>query len=142
MHLKGFGAERQGSPSDPKGIQSEPLVIGDLKSAIDVIIGESTWDIIAAIDVSDCYRWSTPWAAIATRGASNSHRIPVDRISLEAALVVVLQNDPGNEGWCRNLPVEISTRARRWVPPEGVKDLNDWIRASRRDAVRKELNLT
>lgn len=142
MHLKWFGTERQGWRYEPKGIPSEPLVIGDLKSAVDVIIGESTWDIIAAIDVNDCFRWTTPWAALATRGASNAHRIPVDRIKPEAALVVVLQNDPGNEGWCRNLPGEIFTRARRWIPPEGIKDLNDWIKASGRDAVKKELNLT
>ncbi len=142
MHLKWFGNEREGWRYEPKGIPSEPLVIGDLKSAVDVIIGESTWDIIAAIDVSECYRWTTPWAAIATRGASNAHRIPVDRISPEAALVTVLQNDAGNEGWCRNLLGEISTRARCWIPPEGIKDLNDWIKTTGRDAVRKELNLT
>jgi hypothetical protein len=67
MHLKWFGTERQGWRYEPKGIPSEPLVIGDLKSAVDVIIGESTWDIIAAIDVSDCHHTTSQIGIVQTK---------------------------------------------------------------------------
>jgi len=46
MHLKWFGTEKSGWRYEPKGIESLPLVIGDLALADLVVIAESTWDMI------------------------------------------------------------------------------------------------
>jgi hypothetical protein len=97
----------------PKGIRSEPWIIGDLVTADYILIGESNWDVIAAIDLLDAYRdEKTLWAAIATRGASNARRIPVGRIKPDATLIGLMQNDKGNEIWNSNLPTEIHNRLR------------------------------
>jgi hypothetical protein len=104
------------------------------------VIGESTWDVIAFIDLLKLHERGTdkPWAAIATRGAGNSSKIP-DGIKSDATVVVLIQNDGANEKWCERLPKTISTTARRIVPPTGTKDLNNWIRAVGIDEVNKEL---
>jgi hypothetical protein len=140
MHLKWFGTEKSGWRYEPKGTSSLPLVIGDLATADLVVIGESTWDVIAFIDLRKLHERGSdkPWAAIATRGAGNSAKIP-DQIKSDATVVLLLQNDAANEKWYDRLPKTISTTARRIVPPTGTKDLNDWIRAAGTAEVNKAL---
>lgn len=141
MHLKWFGTEKSGWRYEPKGTSSLPLVIGDLATADLVVIGESTWDVIAFIDLRKLYERGPdkPWGAIATRGAGNSAKIP-DQIKSDATVVLLLQNDAANEKWYDRLPKTISTTARRIVPPTGTKDLNDWVRVAGTAGVNKVLN--
>lgn len=140
MHLQWFGVEKKGWRYEPKGIPALPLVIGDLATADLVVIGESTWDVIAFIDLRKLHERGPekPWAAIATRGAGNSANIP-GGIKPDATVIVLIQNDEANEQWYENLPVTVRARARQIVPPDSIKDLNDWIRAVGADEVNKIL---
>jgi hypothetical protein len=122
---------------DPKGCTSEPYVIGDVAQAEAVIIGESTWDIIAYIDLLGMYRWKKPWATIATRGANNGGKIAAGKIKEGAVVMRLLQNDAANAVWVANLPPMPQARHRQIKPPEEDKDLNDWMRRLGPEAVLK-----
>jgi hypothetical protein len=122
---------------DPKGCTSEPWIIGDVAKAEAVVIGESTWDIIAYIDLHEMYHWKKPWAAIATRGASNGSKIAAEKIKKGAVVMRLLQNDAANATWVANLPPMPQARHRQIKPPEEDKDLNDWMRRVGPKAVLK-----
>lgn len=123
----------------PKGCPAYPYIIGDIASADLVAIAESTWDIIAYIDLRKLYNWKRPWAAIATRGASNAHRIPADKIKEGAVVVRLLQNDAGNAAWVSSLPAMMQATHRKLQPPPEDKDLNDYIKRIGIDAVYQNL---
>jgi hypothetical protein len=108
-----------------------------------VVIGESTWDVISFIDLYRLFEREVdrPWAAIDTGGASNAKRIPADRIEPDATILLLLQNDSNgaNDHWCAGLPLSIRGRGRRIIPPNGIKDLNDWMRAASAQEIKKIL---
>jgi hypothetical protein len=146
MHLKWFSDNGQsGWRYEPKGngCGSVPFIIGDLPAADLVLIGESTWDVISFIDLYRLFEWgpNRSWAAIDTGGASNAKRIPADRIKPDATILLLLQNDSNgaNDHWCAGLPLSIRERGRRIIPPNGVKDLNDWMRAASAEEIKKTL---
>jgi hypothetical protein len=114
---------------EPKGCTSYPYIIGDLKTADLVIIAESTWDIIAYIDLRKLYTWKRPWCAVATRGARNAQRIPASQIKQGAVVLRLLQNDAANAAWVSSLPAIPQAEHREITPPDGIKDLNDWMKA-------------
>jgi hypothetical protein len=141
MHCKWIKNKEEGGwRYEPKGISSEPLIIGDLHTAETVFIAESTWDIIAAIDLSEAYD-SSEWAAIATRGAANAARLEVEGIRADATLIALMQNDKANQLWLSSLPREIYVRLRLWTPPERIKDLNDWMQQNTREEICQALNI-
>jgi len=70
-----FGSAEGGWMYWPKGITSEPLVIGELASAEIVVLAESQWDLFAFADLYGMHKGATPWAGIATRGASNARKL-------------------------------------------------------------------
>jgi hypothetical protein len=60
----------------PKGYcPSLPWIVGDMATADLVVIAESTWDVIAYIDLRKLYNWKRPWCAVGTRGAGGASRI-------------------------------------------------------------------
>jgi hypothetical protein len=141
MHCKWIRSkDESGWRYEPKGISSVPLIIGDLRTAETVFIAESTWDIVAAIDLSEAYD-SAEWAAIATRGAANAARLEVEGIKEDATLIGLMQNDKANQLWLSSLPREIYIRLRLWTPPAGIKDLNDWMRQNTREEICQALNI-
>jgi hypothetical protein len=104
-----------------------------------VIIAESTWDIIACIDLYDLHKKTHPWCAIATRGASNSNRIATDSIKDDAIIYLLRQNDDANREWHGHLPRPIMERGRLITPPPEIKDLNDWMKVKTRDEIQRSL---
>jgi hypothetical protein len=124
---------------DPKGCPAHPYIIGDISKADLVVIAESTWDIIAYIDLRRLYAWKRPWCAIATRGAGNAQRIPAGQIKDGATVVRLLQNDAGNAAWVASLPTMLQATHRELQPPTEDKDLNDWIKRVGVDAVHLSL---
>jgi hypothetical protein len=146
MHLKWF---RNGNSSwryEPRGIPALPLVIGDLPKADLVVIGESTWDVIAHIDLYDLHTWSEEdgrWAVIATRGAQNvKNAYPVfNQIKSTAHLKVLRQNDLPDFNFFEALPEPIRAKGRSIRSPDelGCKDLNGWMRVETPEAIKRRL---
>jgi hypothetical protein len=124
----------------PKGgCPAHPYIIGDIGKADLVVIAESTWDLLAYIDLRRLYGWRRPWCAVGTRGAGNASRIPADQIKEGATVVRLLQNDAGNAAWVASLPVMPQVTHRELQPPAEDKDLNDWIKRVGIDAVHLSL---
>jgi hypothetical protein len=90
-----------------------------------IVIGESTWDVIAFMDLYRLFERAPdrPWAAIDTGGASKASRISVDQIKPDATILLLLQNDQNkaNDRWSACLPFAIRERGRLIIPPEGIK---------------------
>jgi len=118
----------------PEHIPALPYVIGDLPSAELVAVGESSWDILAFIDLYELHTWAEEdgrWAVVATRGATNIQNLhPVfEAISPSAHVTLLRQNDDADARFLKALPEEIQNRARHIIPPDDeryAKDLNDW----------------
>jgi len=125
---------------EPKGYcPAHPYIIGDVSTADLVVIAESTWDIIAYIDLRKLYNWKRPWCAIGTRGAGNAKRIPAALIKEGAVVVRLIQNDAGNAAWVGSLPEMSQATHRELQPPAEDKDLNDWIKRLGADSVHLSL---
>jgi hypothetical protein len=118
----------------PKGITSEPLVIGELASAGVVVLAESQWDLFAFTDLYGLHKGTAPWAGIATRGATSARKLKGLSVPERATVVSLFQNDEANAQWVINVPLGLRRRARKIIPPAGFKDLNDWVRAVGEDA--------
>jgi hypothetical protein len=132
----------------PEHIPALPYVIGDLAAAELVAIGESTWDVIAYIDLYELHTWLPEdgrWAVVATRGAANVRNLlpAFKSISPSAHIHLVLQNDEPNTLFLKSIPPEIRERARWVAPPDDAdyyaKDLNEWLSRDGRAAVRRAL---
>jgi len=145
VHLKWFsrkGEEGWQYYPPKKKCPGMPLVIGDpVFEAERIVIGESTWDVIAAIDL---YRmWESPvkWTAIATRGGKNLVYLPLvlRQISPSARVKILWQNDPTGRQFIARLPKKLCARAQHIRPPAEIKDLNDWLRAEGRSGVLEKL---
>lgn len=120
----------------PKGCPAHPYIINDVASADLVVVAESTWDAIAYIDLRKLWTWTEySWAVIATRGASNAQRLPAALIKEGAVVVRLLQNDAGNEAWVASLPLMTQAEHQEIRPPDGIKDLNDWVREAGAETV-------
>jgi hypothetical protein len=106
-----------------------------------VVIAESQWDAIAFIDLYKLFERGAdrPWAAISTRGAANGHIVPADLIKADARVMLLRQNDPADANWFRDLPYAVQVRGRLVRPPEGVKDLNDWMRVETNEEIKRKL---
>lgn len=121
---------------EPAGEKLSPMIIGDVSTADLVVIAESTWDAIAFIDLRKLWTWKEyRWAVIATRGASNAQRLPAALIKEGAVVVRLLQNDAGNAAWVASLPLMTQAEHQEIRPPDGIKDLNDWVREAGAETV-------
>ena len=148
IHARWSGAKgRSGWAYLPAHIPALPYVIGDLAGAELVVIGESTWDVIAYIDLYELHTWSPEdgrWAVVATRGATNVRNLlpAFKSISPSAHITLLLQNDEANTLFLKAIPPEIRDRARPIAPPDAenyAKDLNDWVARDGRESVRRAL---
>jgi hypothetical protein len=149
VHTQWVGREgRKGWEYVPNRIPALPYILGgDLGEAELVVIGESTWDVIAAIDLYELYSWTAEdgrWAAVATRGATNVRNLApaFEAVSPSAHITLLRQNDSADTLFLKAIPEEIRKRARHLTPPDGddyAKDLNDWLRRDGREAVRRVL---
>jgi hypothetical protein len=63
---------------NPKGCPAAPYIIGDLSTSDLVVIAESTWDVLAFLDLRRLYSWKRPWCAIGTREAGGARRLPAE----------------------------------------------------------------
>jgi hypothetical protein len=141
MHVK-WRDEGNGSSGwycVPKGVKLSPLIIGDLEGADLVVIAESTWDAVAYIDLYALYR-EEGWAAVVTRGAGNSSKVPAKLIEPGASVSILLQSDEAGGEWFRWLPFAVRRRGYPIFPPPGIKDFNDWMRAVPRAEILQQLN--
>jgi hypothetical protein len=111
----------------PKGIGSQPLVIGDPSSARETVLAESQWDLFSFMDLMGvppderlCF--------IATRGAENGKW---SGLCSSGSLVVVMQNDETKNGknpaekWLQDVISAAVVPVSVVRLPAGHKDLND-----------------
>jgi hypothetical protein len=141
MHVRWFGTGGEGGGwrcALSKGTKLSPLIIGELAGADLVAVTESTWDAVAFIDLYELYR-EKGWAVVVTRGAGNSSKVPARSIEPGASVSLLLQNDEAGEEWYRWLPFVVRRQGYRIAPPEGIKDLNDWMRAVPRAEILQQL---
>jgi hypothetical protein len=150
MHTKWFDTLEGHWAYVPRNIPALPYVVGNspLERAELVVISESSWDVLAYIDLYELYSWDPEkdgrWAVLATRGASNERNVPWNAINPNATIHLLEQIDDANIRFCRGLPKEIFERAIEIIPPDGgrgqyFKDLNEWVAKAGKAAVLKEL---
>jgi hypothetical protein len=140
LHLKWIGKEKSGWLYLPKGIPAMPLMIGNpIEEAERIIIGESTWDIVAAIDLYRIWESGVKWTAISTRGATNLSYVPFKHIRKEARIKLLRQNDEAGSKFVQRIPEKIYERSTDIVPPDELKDLNDWMKRDGREFVLESL---
>jgi hypothetical protein len=116
---------------NPKGCIAQPYIIGDVSTADLVVIAESTWDMIAYIDLRKLYNWKRPWCAIATRGAGNAQRIPTEP-PVHSAKVRLFHSAPDwKKFWNtssserRELPIHHSLP---YLDPDALECVGDWMK--------------
>jgi hypothetical protein len=134
MHCKWMKNKDEGGwRYEPKGIPSEPLIIGDLAAADIVLIGESTWDPIAYLDEYRLYK-EDGWAIVITRGARNAKLFPAELVKPEAVILALAQNDAANAQWLKELTQRVPGREVTVIrPPDECKDYNDYVTALYRE---------
>jgi hypothetical protein len=116
------------------GVPVQPFIIGDLKTAKQVHVFESQWDMFALMDRTELYQDPTV-AFVATRGAEHAKKIE-GLLREDISVCAWPQNDePGEHGkragdeWLKSLAARADVPiAKALVPPEH-KDMNDWCRA-------------
>jgi hypothetical protein len=145
LHLKWRGRNRSGWLYYPKDTcPALPLVLGaPVELAERIIISESSWDALAAIDLYRMWECSVPWMVISSRGAANLTYLYalLRRIPKTTRVKILWQNDGPGRKFVSRLPKRIYSRADHVIPPdsEGIKDLNDWMRLTGREAVLARL---
>jgi hypothetical protein len=115
---------RNGSWRYTPDVKAAPLIIGDISSAPEIHIIESSWDAIALLD-------KLPLGAhIATNGSGNAGLL-VDllaRFNPSAKVYLWPQNDVAGQKWLENVS-RIIQEAICVAIPVTYKDLNDWTKA-------------
>jgi hypothetical protein len=121
--------EKNNWPFEPSlkslGMNLVPLIIGDLDKAIAVVIGESQWDVYAALDAHGIEA-GAPIAGIATRGAKNASLLLDIKLAKSVRLYTVGQNDADGKAWTEEVKTIRHCHVIS-VPPEH-HDLNDWLK--------------
>jgi hypothetical protein len=119
-----------------------PLVLGQLRTAVQVHCQESQWDLFALIDASRCYNLEGV-AFVATRGAQNVKHLKTirDQVRPDAQVILWPQRDVPNEKgkiasrvWLAKMQQLFAGRrvCIAWIPdrtPGKKFDFNDWLRA-------------
>ena len=127
----------------PKDSKPSALVLGDPTKAGFLVLMESQWDALAALQAMDAHRNPTALAMLSfaiSRGASNAALLaaPV-KAAVDAGKRVAAfeQNDPepedgekpyGNFIWAPAV-AKLTRGICFAAPPAGVKDANDWLKA-------------
>jgi hypothetical protein len=109
------------------GVPVQPFIIGNLKTATQVHVFESQWDMFAFMDRTELYQDPTV-AFIATRGAS--HTKVIKGLLREGVSVCAWpQNDAPGEKWLKELAEYADVPIAKAIIPEPHKDMNAWTKA-------------
>lgn len=116
------------------GAKAAPMIIGDAKTAGDVLFFESQWDALAMADRLGLHEGRVDAAFVVTRGAGNGKMVA--GIAGESSrLVAVPQNDvPKADGkipaeeWMKAVTEAAGRSVHRLAVPREFKDANDWLR--------------
>ena len=111
----------------PTGVNTRPLVIGDLAKAKQLHIGESQWDMLALADRTALYL-NEHHVFVATRGAGNA-ALRKDLIPEGVSILVWAQNDEAGQTWLHQVVKCLPAPIGKAVVPSQFKDLNDWTKA-------------
>ena len=112
----------------PKGIGSQPLVIGDPAAARETVLAESQWDLFSFMDLLGV-PLDDRLCFIATRGAENGDKGA--RFCTGGRLVVLMQNDETKNGknpaekWLQDVVAAAVVPVSVVRIPAKHKDLND-----------------
>jgi Protein of unknown function (DUF3987)/CHC2 zinc finger len=107
----------------PSGINTRPLVIGDLLPSGTLHIFESQWDAFAFMDKS-----GVTDGIIITRGASNGGLV-AGAIPEHSTVYLWPQNDGPGQKWERDICSNTKATMKRAKIPAPHKDLNQWTKA-------------
>lgn len=127
----------------PKDSKPSALVLGDPTKAGFLVLMESQWDALAALQAMDAHRNPTALTMLSfaiSRGASNAALLaaPVqEAVDAGKRVAAFEQNDPepedGEEPYGNFIWAPAVARLTRGIcfaaPPAGVKDANDWLKA-------------
>jgi Protein of unknown function (DUF3631) len=109
------------------GVPVQPFIIGNLKTATQVHVFESQWDMFAFMDRTELYQDPTV-SFIATRGAS--HAKVIKGLLREGVSVCAWpQNDAPGEKWLKELAEYADVPIAKAIIPEPHKDMNAWTKA-------------
>ena len=111
----------------PTGVGARPFIIGDLRKAKQVHIGESQWDMLALADRTDLYL-NENHAFIATRGAGNA-ALCNTLIPEGVSVLAWPQNDEPGKRWLDDLSTKVPAQVARAIVPKQFKDVNEWTKA-------------
>ncbi len=109
------------------GTPVQPFIIGDLKTAKQVHLFESHWDMLALADRTDLYL-NQNHAFIATRGAGNA-ALCNGLIPEGVSVLAWPQNDEAGKRWLDDLSTKVHVQVARAIVPEQFKDVNEWTKA-------------
>jgi hypothetical protein len=124
----------------PYGMNTAPLILGQLKTAERIYLFESQWDMFAFIDRTNTYPSETV-ALIATRGAGNARSI-CGLLRENISVYAWPQNDAAGEKWFKDVDALIKI-INKAVVPAPFKDLNDWAKAgAQAEDIYKALSLS
>lgn len=115
-----------------KGTQVSALIIGELKSATEVHVFESTWDALALLDRSGAYR-SHEVSAVITRGVDHAKKVR-GIIPAGKRIYAWPQNDKPDiktgkvpsEEWFSAIKENLEGQFFRVQTPPERADVNDW----------------
>jgi hypothetical protein len=108
---------------EPQGINSAPLIFGEVVPGERVQCFESTWDGLDYLDKS-----GERSGVVITRGSGNTKFVTA-LIPRNCTLYLWTQNDKPGEDWQRKICESAKCLVKRVKIPVPHKDLNDWTRA-------------
>ena len=115
------------------GTPVQPFIIGDLKTANQVHVFESQWDMFAFMDRTELYQEPTV-AFVATRGAENAKLIK-GLLREGVSVCAWPQNDELKNGkragdeWLKELAEHADVPIAKATVPSPHKDMNAWTKA-------------
>jgi hypothetical protein len=133
----------------PSGVDTAPLVIGNIATAKSIYAFESQWDCFAFMDRMNWHiNTPTDAACIITRGAGNG-KLVHGLCRSDATMHAFVQNDEPNpktgkragDVWLEAVAAHCGCKCLHVATPAPHKDLNDWTRAgARADAIHAAIN--
>jgi hypothetical protein len=109
------------------GVPIQPFIIGDLKTAKQVHLFESQWDMFALMDRTELYLDPTV-AFVATRGNENAKLIK-GLLREGVSVCAWSQNDDPGKKWLKDFVKHADVPITKAIVPAQHKDLNNWTRA-------------
>lgn len=151
----GNGGDRATWRYEPLGIGAWPVVVlpeGGIKQARFIFICEGQWDVLALVDLMGWYRaWPAEAAVFGLRGATTWRRLMDYAWRADATMFLLADQDEAGRRWFVGeecFAEEVRKKVRFvygfWPKMDGVKDLNDGVRAMSepmRNVVRRELRM-